>query len=395
MDDVMTKTKTPAVLQLAQDMMRCPSISPHDAGCQDVIANFLDGCGFRIERFQFGPASALMAVHGHGEPRLVLSGHTDVVEPGPENEWHSPPFQPTTKDGFLYGRGAVDMKGGLAALIVAASDFGQALPKHKGSLVILATSDEELDSSLGAIPMTQLLKERGEYPAWFVTGEPSSSQVLADTIRVGRRGSFHGNLKMHGLQGHVASPPQSIVNPIHRSMAPLADMAKEIWDNGNEHFPPSSFQISNIHSGVGADNVVPPMLEAIFNFRFCTEVTPDILKERVYAIFDRYNLRNQVDYEISWKVSGEPFLTKHGELLQAAQEAIRQIQQIEPELSTGGGTSDGRFFAKLPGAQVIELGPINATAHKINECVRIDDLVNLQSIYSHIIQRLLLADGGL
>ncbi len=237
--------------------------------------------------------------------------------------------------------------------------------------------------------MTQKLKERGEYPAMFITGEPSSSTVLGDTIRVGRRGSFHGILKMKGVQGHVASLPKSIVNPIHRSMAPLADMACEVWDNGNDHFPPTSFQISNIRSGLGADNVVPPVLEAQFNWRFCTESTPDVLKKRTYAILEKHGFHEGADYEIDWRLSGEPFLTAHGELLAATQKAIKELRKIEPELSTGGGTSDGRFYAKLPEVQVIELGPINATAHKVNECVLIDDLIGLQAVYRRIIELLL------
>ena len=230
------KTEVLEVLQVAGDLMSCPSVSPDDAGCQDIIAKYLSSDGFSIERFQFGSGSALLASHGSGAPRLVLSGHTDVVEPGPEDQWQSPAFQPTEKDGYLFGRGAVDMKGGLAAMLVAAREFVRACPNHKGSLVVLATSDEELDSSLGAVPMTEILRERGEYPAFFITGEPSSAKVLGDTIRVGRRGSFHGQLKMRGVQGHVAAPPKSIVNPIHISMAPLADLAKEVWDNGNEIF---------------------------------------------------------------------------------------------------------------------------------------------------------------
>ena len=384
-----TDTKKTTVLQIAEALMACPSVSPKDVGCQDIIAEFLGPLGFKIEKFQFGQASALLAWHGKGAPRLVLAGHTDVVEPGVEKDWNSPPFKPTINDGYLFGRGAVDMKGGIAAMVAAAKEFVHVHPNHKGSLVVLATSDEELDSTYGAVPMTEKLKERGEYPAMFITGEPSSSKNLADTIRVGRRGSFHGCLRMKGIQGHVASPPKSIVNPIHRSMAPLADMAKETWDNGNDHFPPTSFQISNIRSGVGADNVVPPVLEAEFNWRFCTEITPEIIKKRVYAIFEKYGLHQGADYEIDWRLSGEPFLTAHGELLMAIQKAIKELRNIDPELSTGGGTSDGRFFAKLPQAQVIELGPINATAHRINECVLIDDLIGLQAIYYRIIEILL------
>ena len=373
-----------ATLDLAIDLISRPSLTPHDAGCQELIASRLRQIGFNAEHLRFGAVDNLWARRGAQGPLLVFAGHTDVVPTGPLDQWLSDPFTPTLRDGYLYGRGAADMKGGIAAMVTAVERFVHKYPEHKGSIGFLITSDEEGPSIDGTVKVVELLETRGEKIDWCVIGEPTCVNTVGDTIKNGRRGSLTGKLIVHGTQGHVAYPHLA-ANPIHLLAPALAELCAQTWDQGNEFFPPTTFQISNMHAGTGADNVIPGDLEIVFNFRYSTEVTPEQLKVRVEALLKKHNLK----YDLDWRLSGHPFLTPKGTLVDAARAAIKEIAGIEADLSTSGGTSDGRFIAPT-GAQVLELGVVNASIHKLNECVRTQDLDVLSLVYERIIENLLL-----
>jgi succinyl-diaminopimelate desuccinylase len=370
-------------LQLTQDLIRRPSVTPEDAGCQELMIQRLEAIGFRVERMPFGPVQNFWARRGDTEPLFAFAGHTDVVPPGPPEAWDSAPFAPTLRDGLLYGRGACDMKGSLAAMVTASERFVAAHPDHRGSIALLITSDEEGPSVDGTVKVVERLEARGEKIQYCLVGEPSSSRVLGDVIKNGRRGSLGGKLRVHGRQGHVAYP-QLADNPIHHLAPALNELIGLRWDEGNEHFPPTSFQISNIQAGTGADNVIPGELDLWFNLRFSTEQTAEGIQARVHRILDAQGL----NYELEWKLSGNPFLTPAGELVEATRSVVRELTGTESELSTAGGTSDGRFIAPT-GAQVLELGPVNATIHKVNECVSVEDLDTLSAVYERILERLL------
>jgi succinyl-diaminopimelate desuccinylase len=370
-------------IELAKALIERASVTPDDAGCQPLIAERLQALGFSIEPLRFGEVDNLWARRGSASPLFVFAGHTDVVPPGPLADWDSDPFTATTRDGYLYGRGAADMKSSIAAMITACERFIGQHAGHRGSIAFLLTSDEEGPSVDGTVKVIEHLKARGEQIDWCLVGEPSSRTQTGDVIKNGRRGSLNGVLRVHGQQGHVAYP-QLADNPIHRAAAALAELVATEWDGGNAHFPPTTFQISNINAGTGAENVIPGELHILFNLRFSTESTPESIRSRVHAILDRHGL----DYSIDWKLSGLPFITPAGELVDAARRAIRSIAGIETELSTSGGTSDGRFIAPT-GAQVVELGPLNATIHKTNECVNLAELDTLSSIYERILELLL------
>ena len=371
------------VVELTSELIRRASITPDDAGCQPLIAARLAKAGFAIEHLRYGDVDNLFATHGTGGPVLVFLGHTDVVPPGPLDAWTSPPFEPTVRDGRLYGRGAADMKSGVAAMTLALEDFVRADPSHAGTVALLLTSDEEGIAEHGVRRVAEEFRRRGQRIDWCVVGEPSSRERLGDLIRVGRRGSLTGRLEVRGVQGHVAYPDRAS-NPIHTLAPALAELAATEWDCGDEAFPPTSFQISNLNAGTGADNVIPGMLEAVFNFRFGVASTAASLRERVETILNRHG----VDFTIAWRLSGEPFVTREGKLRAAAVAAIRAECGVSPEASTGGGTSDGRFIAPL-GAEVVELGPINASIHKIDEAVALDELARLPALYASICARLL------
>lgn len=372
-----------ATLDLTLDLIRCPSVTPVDANCQELMIQRLEKIGFHIERLRFGDVDNFWARRGTTAPVFAFAGHTDVVPTGTLTAWHNDPFQPEIRDGVLYGRGAADMKGSLAAMVVACENFVAQHPNHQGSIAFLITSDEEGVAKDGTVKVVEHLEARQEKMTWCLVGEPSSSKTLGDVIKNGRRGSLNGILKVIGIQGHVAYP-QLADNPIHKAAPALAELAAEVWDNGNEFFPATSFQISNIHAGTGANNVIPADIEVVFNFRFSTEVTAEQLKARTEAILAKHGLK----YDLAWSLSGHPFLTAKGELVAASVEAIKEVAGIDTELSTSGGTSDGRFIAPT-GAQVLELGPINATIHKINECVNVADLDALTKMYEGILVRLL------
>lgn len=371
-----------AILGFTRELIERASVTPSDAGCQELLASRLKALGFKIESLPFEDVSNLWAVYGSEGPLLVFAGHTDVVPPGPAEDWLSPPFEAQERDGYLYGRGAADMKASLAAMCTACEHF-LASRTPNGRIGFLITSDEEGIAINGTKAVMAALAERGEQIDYCVVGEPSSSEQLGDVMRVGRRGSLSGRLTIRGVEGHVAYSHLAN-NPIHRAMPALAELSAANWDNGNEDFPPTGMQISNINAGVGANNVIPGKLTADFNFRFSTESTAAGLQKRTSEILDSHEL----DYAIDWHLSGEPFLTRDGELRRAALEAIAEVRGLDSECSTAGGTSDGRFIAPS-GAQVIELGPCNATIHKANECVRIADLEPLAAIYQQIIDRLL------
>ena len=370
-------------LALAKDLIARASVTPEDAGCQETMIRRLEAIGFRAERLRFGEVDNFWARRGDQGPLLAFAGHTDVVPTGPRERWQSDPFTPTERDGLLYGRGAADMKGSLAAMVTACERFVAAHPDHQGSIAFLVTSDEEGPSVDGTVKVVEWLEARNEKIDWCLVGEPSSNQELGDVIKNGRRGSLGGKLRVLGKQGHVAYPHLAD-NPVHRLAPALADLCAIEWDAGNAHFPPTSLQISNIHAGTGADNVIPGEVEVWFNLRFSTEQTEAGIRARIEQLLDRHGLR----YELQWKLSGNPFLTPVGELVEAVRASIREVCGIDTELSTSGGTSDGRFIAPT-GAQVVELGPLNATIHQIDECVACADLDRLSSIYEGMLVRLL------
>ncbi len=370
-------------LELAMELIRRRSVTPEDAGCQQVLAERLDKLGFRIEHLRFGEVDNLWARYGTDGPLFAFAGHTDVVPPGPEQQWQSPPFEPVLRNGVLFGRGAADMKGSIAAMMTACERFLASHEHPGGSLAFLITSDEEGPAIDGTVKMIEHLEERSEKIDWCLVGEPSCTDRLGDTIKNGRRGSLGGRLLVKGVQGHIAYPHLAN-NPIHAALPALAELTITRWDQGNHFFPPTSFQISNIRGGTGATNVIPGELEVLFNFRFSTEVTSAELQHRVASILDSHEL----DHHLEWTLSGQPFLTPAGELVEAARSAVRKITGLDPDLSTSGGTSDGRFIAPT-GAQVVELGPLNTTIHKINEAVSIESLEQLSSIYEEILNYLL------
>jgi succinyl-diaminopimelate desuccinylase len=372
-----------SVLDLCSELIRRASPTPVDAGCQAVLGDRLGRMGFTCRSLPFGGVSNLWAVRGDSGPLLAFAGHTDVVPPGPAEQWDTPPFEPTLRDGYLYGRGAADMKSSLAAMVVATERFVERHPDHGGRIAFLITSDEEGPAIDGTRAVVELLTNEGTHIDFCLVGEPSSSETLGDTVRVGRRGSLSGELIVHGVQGHVAYP-ELAANPIHLLAPALAELAATRWDDGNAHFPPTSWQASNIHAGTGAGNVIPGALSLSFNLRFCTEQTADGLKRQVAALLDRHGLR----YDLAWTLSGEPFLTRDGALIDAVIASIGDVGGLTPRLSTSGGTSDGRFIAPT-GCQVVELGPCNATIHKVNERVAVAELEPLARMYEGVLVRLL------
>ncbi|MBR9727121.1 succinyl-diaminopimelate desuccinylase [Shewanella intestini] len=371
------------VLALAKDFISRPSITPRDEGCQALMAQRLSNCGFEIESMVFDDTTNMWARRGKGDPVFCFAGHTDVVPTGDISHWHTPPFVPTVIDGYLHGRGAADMKGSLAAMVVATERFVAKHPDHQGSIAFLITSDEEGPFINGTTRVIDTLEARNEKITWSLVGEPSSTLKLGDIVKNGRRGSLTGNLVVRGVQGHVAYPHLAD-NPIHKAAPALTELANMHWDNGNAFFPPTSFQIANINGGTGTSNVIPGDLKVMFNFRYSTEVTAQALIERVEAILDSH----QLDYAIDWVFNGLPFLTGGGPLLEATKQAIEEVTGYATDPQTTGGTSDGRFIAPT-GAQVIELGPVNATIHKVNESVKVDDLELLTLCYESILEKLL------
>ncbi|WP_029684732.1 succinyl-diaminopimelate desuccinylase [Tatumella saanichensis] len=370
------------VIELTQQLIRCPSVSPEDAGCQTLLIDRLKAIGFTIEPMNFGDTKNFWATRGQGET-LAFAGHTDVVPAGDERHWMNPPFEPTIRDGMLYGRGAADMKGSLAAMVVAAERFVTAHPNHRGRLAFLITSDEEASGINGTVKVVEALMARQERMDYCLVGEPSSTEMVGDVVKNGRRGSITANLTVHGVQGHVAYPHLA-ENPVHRALPALNELVATRWDEGNEFFPPTSMQIANVHAGTGSNNVIPGDFSVQFNFRFSTELTDAQIREQVEALLDRHQLR----YTLEWNLSGQPFLTPKGKLVDAVVKAVQHYNEIKPQLLTNGGTSDGRFIARM-GAQVVELGPVNATIHKINECVKASDLQTLSRMYQRIMDRLI------
>jgi succinyl-diaminopimelate desuccinylase len=373
-----------ATAELARELIARPSVTPRDAGCQGIITAHLEPLGFVAERLRLGEVDNLWLRRGQGRPLFVFAGHTDVVPPGPLELWDSPPFAPQLRDGYLYGRGAADMKGALAAMVTACEAFAAAHPQHPGAIALLLTSDEEGPATDGTVRVVETLQRRGEKIDWCLVGEPSSHARLGDMIKNGRRGSLSARLRIYGQQGHVAYPHLA-ENPIHRAAPLIAELATMEWDRGNEYFPPTSFQISGIDAGNHAGNVIPGTLTLRFNLRYSTELTPKRIRQRIETLLRDHGLR----FELEWTLSGEPFLTPSGALVSACREAIREITGLETELSTAGGTSDGRFIAPT-GAQVVELGPINASIHKINEHVKAADLETLSQIYVRVLEHLVL-----
>lgn len=378
LDDAIQST-----LALSKDLMGRASITPLDEGCQEQMIARLEKIGFQIERLRFGDVDNFWARRGKQAPLLAFAGHTDVVPTGDEGKWATPPFIPTEIDGMLYGRGAADMKGSLAAMVTACERFIEEHPQHSGSIAFLITSDEEGIASHGTVKVVEHLQARDEAIDWCIVGEPSSTHQLGDVVKNGRRGSLGAKLTIRGIQGHVAYPHLAD-NPIHKAAPALAELSQNHWDNGNAFFPPTSFQISNINGGTGATNVIPGELEVIMNFRFSTELTPEAIQQRVDAVLTKH----QLDYQLDWHLSGLPFLTDTGPLLDATQKAIKQVTGRETELSTAGGTSDGRFIAPT-GTHVIEIGPCNATIHKVNESVNIESLGELSLVYEAMMRELL------
>ena len=373
------------VVNLAKELILRDSVTPDDAGCQALIAGRLQRAGFACESLRFGDVDNLWATHGHGAPVLVLLGHTDVVPPGPREAWRSDPFVPEVRDGKLYGRGAADMKGSVAAFVVALERFAAAHPAHPGTVALLLTSDEEGDAVDGVRRVAQLFAERGQAIDWCITGEPSSKETLGDLLRVGRRGTLSATLTVRGIQGHVAYPDKAR-NPIHQALPALAELTARRWDDGYESFPPTSLQVSNVHAGTGANNVIPGELQVLFNLRFNPTWRAEQLEQACEAILRSHGL----DYSIHWHRGGEPFHTPEGPLRAAARATLADFAGQPPEESTGGGTSDARFIAPL-GAQCIEIGPVNASIHKVDEHVSIADLERLPGLYLTLIERLMLA----
>ena len=372
-----------ATFELACDLISRPSVTPEDHDCQAAMIARLEAIGFTIERLRFDDVDNFWARRGTAAPLFAFAGHTDVVPTGPLAQWQSDPFKPEVRDGMLYGRGAADMKGSLAAMVTACERFVAAHDDHQGSISFLITSDEEGPSVNGTVKVIEHLEARGEKIDWCLVGEPTSSQRVGDVIKNGRRGSLGCQLTVHGVQGHIAYP-QLAKNPIHLFAPALAELSKIEWDHGNDYFPATSFQVSNINGGTGATNVIPGDLEVIFNFRFSTETTEQQLKEGVAAVLDKH----QLNYTLDWTLSGHPFLTPPGALVNATVAAIKAVTGVDAELSTSGGTSDGRFIAPT-GSQVIELGPLNDTIHKIDECVNAKDLDQLSAIYEDVLIKLL------
>ncbi|EXU74822.1 MULTISPECIES: succinyl-diaminopimelate desuccinylase [Erwinia] len=370
------------VIELTQQLIRRPSLSPDDAGCQSIMIDRLLALGFTVEPFNIGDTLNFWAWRGTGET-LAFAGHTDVVPAGNVSRWINPPFEPTIRDGMLYGRGAADMKGSLAAMIVAAERFVATHPNHRGRLAFLITSDEEASATNGTVKVVEALMARNERLDYCLVGEPSSTEIVGDVVKNGRRGSMTANLTLHGVQGHVAYPHLAD-NPVHRALPALNELVATEWDNGNAFFPPTSMQIANMQAGTGSNNVIPGEFFVQFNFRFSTELTEELIKQRVQELLDRHQLR----YTLEWQVSGQPFLTPNGRLVDAVVNAVEHYNEIKPQLQTTGGTSDGRFIARM-GAQVVELGPVNATIHKINECVKAADLQLLSRMYQRIMEQLI------
>lgn len=377
---------TESVIDLTKALIAEKSVSPDDKNCQNIIIERLKPLGFVIETLCFGRTKNLWAYHGDPfTTTLVFAGHTDVVPAGDENKWLYPPYEPTIdQNGLLYGRGAADMKSGVAAMVCAAEDFVKTYPDHTGRVAFLITSDEEADASDGTVKVVDMLLKRQERIDYCIVGEPSSNIKLGDQIKNGRRGSLTANLVVHGIQGHVAYPHLA-ENPIHRFAPALNELVTTIWDKGNEYFPQTTMQIANINGGTGAENVIPGDLAVQFNFRYSSELTDTIIKARVEQILQKYNLQ----YTLNWRLSGHPFLTPQGELTKATTHAIKELTQIDTQLSTSGGTSDGRFIAKM-GCQVIEFGVLNKTIHKVNENVSCQDIIKLKEIYQLILEKLLL-----
>jgi len=380
----MSERKSEPVIDLLCSLVRRVSITPDDAGCQLLLADRLAQLGFECETLQFNDVTNLWARRGTASPVLCFAGHTDVVPPGNEADWSSGPFEPTFIGDRLYGRGSADMKSGLAAMIIALENFLAEHPNHDGSIALLITSDEEGRARDGTLKVMAELQKREEHIDWCVLGEPSSQRQLGDIVRIGRRGSLSGMLTVRGVQGHVAYP-QLADNPIRRFAPVLAELHQTAWDDGNEFFPPTSFQVVDVRAGIGAPNVTPGELSARFNFRYSTEWTHESLKEKVESIFDAHD----IDYELNWHLSGEPFLTKHGKLIESVSQAVLEQAGLEPELSTGGGTSDGRFISPA-GVDVVELGPVNASIHKVDEHVSVTDVIALTKMYQRIIELMLL-----
>lgn len=373
-----------ATLALLQQLVARPSVTPADAGCQELIRDYLAPFGFSAEPLPFDEVANLWLRRGNTAPLLVFAGHTDVVPPGPREHWQSDPFTPTAHDGYLYGRGTADMKGGLAAMVTACAAFVQAHPEHAGSLGLLLTSDEEGPAVNGTRRVVDILHERNEAIDWCIVGEPSSQTQIADTLKNGRRGSLNGHLVVHGRQGHIAYP-QFADNPVHRLAPALAELAATQWDQGNAYFPPTQFQVSNIHAGTGAENVIPGAVSVDFNFRFAPCSTAEDLQTRLRTILDRHDL----NYSLDFRLSGQPFQTETGAFTTAISDAVETVTGYRPICSTAGGTSDGRFIAAY-GIPVVELGPVNQSIHQVNEHVRIADLDPLQAIYIELMRRLLL-----
>nr|WP_283163604.1 succinyl-diaminopimelate desuccinylase [Brenneria tiliae] len=370
------------VIELAQQLIKRPSLSPNDEGCQALLIERLKAIGFTIEPMNFGDTQNVWAWRGAGKT-LAFAGHTDVVPSGDESRWQHPPFEPTIRDGMLYGRGAADMKGSLAAMVVAAERFVAAHPDHQGRLAFLITSDEEASAVNGTVKVVEALMARNERLDYCLVGEPSSTAIVGDVVKNGRRGSITADLRVHGVQGHVAYPHLAD-NPVHRALPALNELAATEWDRGNDFFPPTSMQIANIQAGTGSNNVIPGELFVQFNFRFSTELTDELIKQRVAELLDRH----QLNYSIDWRLSGQPFLTARGELVDAVVNAVEHYNEITPALLTNGGTSDGRFIARM-GTQVVELGPVNATIHKVDECVSAADLQLLSRMYQRVMEQLI------
>jgi len=371
-------------LALAQTLIACRSLTPADGGCQEILIGRLEKLGFKIERMRYGDVDNLWARRGSTPPLLCFAGHTDVVPTGPLEKWDSDPFIPVIRDGKLYGRGAADMKASLAAFITAIEAFVATHDDHNGSIALLITSDEEGVAVDGTVKVVEALQARNELIDYCIVGEPTCVDKLGDTVKNGRRGSLSGTLIVKGIQGHIAYPHLA-KNPIHLAAPAIAELAQTEWDQGNEYFPPTTWQISNIHGGTGATNVIPGEIQMLFNFRFSTASTVESLKTRVHQILDRH----QLDYDLRWELSGKPYLTPKGSLVEAVSRAVKSVTGIEPQLSTSGGTSDGRFIADIC-PQVLELGPRNATIHKLNECVEVDDIERLSDIYRLTLENLLL-----